>query len=461
MRKRPRRLIQVMGTGNFFATNTHFDVLANKDAVSEFVYANMYRVVASFWVLFCGCMCCVFGSIFRFIFRVRECKSPGENKSNFSVVYHQREDEQIGFSSCSQNPEMEKSNRERENSFGMDTTLSVSTNNNKYEFLSRKAFSGFVEEPRTFSFTIHEFFSGATDDTIMNTPVLGGSSDDDFRQVELDLECFSEEKSEKTADFSKSSVIDKVSEAEEEMPISEEKSSDEKQIVPGDKISTDNDTAKSGLDAEDVLVTEETEQNVRGLVTHEVLSNGSTIDQRFTLEIPILIEEENAGYNEEPDTFLLEANSADSDEEFIELKFQNLADIREKNGRQDSSQEEGEQETHSSIEAEEPSLEKNEGNSDFDVQDDPYEFELEDIVQQLKMELKNARTGGLPPILEEESESEELETPKIVQELKPITIEEKIERKDVLAEIQKVYKRYSEKMKKLDILNFQTWHALD
>jgi hypothetical protein len=35
-----------------------------------------------------------------------------------------------------------------------------------------------------------------------------------------------------------------------------------------------------------------------------------------------------------------------------------------------------------------------------------------------------------------------------------------VEHKDQMNEIEKVYKSYAEKMRKLDILNYQTMHAL-
>ncbi|OMO79040.1 Ribosomal protein L34Ae [Corchorus capsularis] len=86
-----------------------------------------------------------------------------------------------------------------------------------------------------------------------------------------------------------------------------------------------------------------------------------------------------------------------------------------------------------------------------DDDDDP---EHDEFLEKLKMELKMARTGGLPTILEES------ESPKMVQELGPLQINEKIDHKSHMAEIQKVYKSYSDKMKKLDILNSQTMHAI-
>jgi len=98
--------------------------------------------------------------------------------------------------------------------------------------------------------------------------------------------------------------------------------------------------------------------------------------------------------------------------------------------------------------------------SDFDEEDDDDDFDWEndEVVEQLKMELKNARQGGLATILEEEEE--EAKSPKVVEDLKPLKIEKKIEFKDHIVEIQKVYRCYAEKTRKLDVLNYQTMHAI-
>lgn len=90
-----------------------------------------------------------------------------------------------------------------------------------------------------------------------------------------------------------------------------------------------------------------------------------------------------------------------------------------------------------------------------------FAWEHDDIIEQLKWELRNARTGGLPTIFEEESD---LESPKKEDDhrvnLKPMKIELKFGYKDRIEEIQKVYRMYAEKMRKLDILNNQTMHAI-
>ncbi|CAL0308115.1 unnamed protein product [Lupinus luteus] len=97
--------------------------------------------------------------------------------------------------------------------------------------------------------------------------------------------------------------------------------------------------------------------------------------------------------------------------------------------------------------------------------EDNFEWEHDDIVEQLKIELKNARQGGLATIFEEEDEEVEedaleVESPKVVEDLKPLKIEEKLQYKDQIDEIENVYKSYAEKMRKLDIMNYQIMHAL-
>ncbi|KAH1243427.1 hypothetical protein GmHk_07G020508 [Glycine max] len=124
----------------------------------------------------------------------------------------------------------------------------------------------------------------------------------------------------------------------------------------------------------------------------------------------------------------------------------------------------GEEECRGSMEkTKETMWEDNLDESDFDEEEDEdeddFEWEHDEVLEQLKMELKNARQGGLATILEEEEE-EETESPKVVEDRKPLKIEEKKEFKDHIVEIQKVYRCYAEKIRKLDVLNYQTMHAI-
>ncbi|XP_073122372.1 uncharacterized protein [Henckelia pumila] len=81
-------------------------------------------------------------------------------------------------------------------------------------------------------------------------------------------------------------------------------------------------------------------------------------------------------------------------------------------------------------------------------------WEHEDLIEQLKMELKKVRDTGLPTILEES------ESPKIMEDLKPWKMDEKSQRGDGIGELHKFYKRYRERMRKLDILNYQKMYAM-
>lgn len=92
--------------------------------------------------------------------------------------------------------------------------------------------------------------------------------------------------------------------------------------------------------------------------------------------------------------------------------------------------------------------------SDTDEDEGDILLEHQNLVRQMKMEMKNSRMTSLPTI------SEDCESPKLVEDLKPLKINEKIEYKDCIEEIQKFYKSYAEKMRKLDILNYQTLNAI-
>ncbi|CAO2816295.1 unnamed protein product [Amaranthus hypochondriacus] len=82
------------------------------------------------------------------------------------------------------------------------------------------------------------------------------------------------------------------------------------------------------------------------------------------------------------------------------------------------------------------------------------QWEHQDLVEQLKMEIRKVRAIGLPTILEES------ESPKITDDLKPWKIVEKYHHGGTLDEMHKFYKTYKERMRKLDILNYQKMYAI-
>ncbi|KAJ7974413.1 Ribosomal protein L34Ae [Quillaja saponaria] len=82
------------------------------------------------------------------------------------------------------------------------------------------------------------------------------------------------------------------------------------------------------------------------------------------------------------------------------------------------------------------------------------QWEHQDLIEQLKMELKRVKATGLPTILEES------EFPKITDDLKPWKIDEKFQHGNRTKELPKFYKSYRERMRKFDIMNYQKMYAI-
>ncbi|XP_062009927.1 uncharacterized protein LOC133726400 [Rosa rugosa] len=80
-------------------------------------------------------------------------------------------------------------------------------------------------------------------------------------------------------------------------------------------------------------------------------------------------------------------------------------------------------------------------------------WEHQELIEQLKMELKKVRVSGLPTILEE-SESPNME------DLKPWKIDEKYHHVDRMSVLHKFYKTYRERLRKFDILSYQKLYAI-
>ncbi|CAE6204859.1 unnamed protein product [Arabidopsis arenosa] len=104
--------------------------------------------------------------------------------------------------------------------------------------------------------------------------------------------------------------------------------------------------------------------------------------------------------------------------------------------------------------------------SDSEEEEDTNGFESlwehQDLIEQLKMEMKKVKAiGGLSTILEEEEEEDDC--PKIMEDLKPWKIEEekKFKHVDTIGEVHKFHRSYRERMRKLDILSFQKSYALE
>ncbi|XP_002522431.3 uncharacterized protein LOC8281799 [Ricinus communis] len=522
-----------MDSKNFYTSKTQFDFV-NKGLLYDFLVDNMYRVVSFFWSFLCSYTFYLFGSFFSHFFKFQKGKSLEKYESESNEVYHQEENNRSG-PSCFLDSDIDQTDGEGENSVVMETALSASTN--RYEFLSGKGISGFLEEPRTASFIVHELFIDSNNDAIISNSIFdtGEFTEDDLYDVGLDAD--KSEETEKTDSFAKSFMIDEeVTEKQGQEIFMDEMSTEEEGFVTNDGAIADEDIGNQELDAAEAenfvenlvnaqflkkpkvetLTTEkdsnkeekihlqnsfEIKRDSSGEVQllsqfqsfscdteeksdpsndelflrkDETVSASQTAEEACKPEILVWLQEEkqeNVREAEpvfdgvEPESCEFADQPTDSDDEYIELKPQQKnsslsyrEDLRNVVGGQEqqaSAQEKAETKPDGSERSEESSFKDEKSSNDIE-----YMLEHQDIVEQLKLELKLARTGGLPTILEE-SESEELETPKTVQELKPLKIEEKkLEYKDFLDGIHKVYKSYLDKMRKLDILNFQTMHAL-
>ncbi|XP_039040585.1 uncharacterized protein LOC120178877 isoform X2 [Hibiscus syriacus] len=376
------------------------------------------------------------------------------------------------FDELKERKSSDQGNREAENSSSMAASSS------KYEFLYRNGFSGFIEEPKAESFTVHEFYTDPGDsftvakdlENFLATEDLVEEKSNESFKLQNVLE---EEPEESALRFSFDwGFVEHIKQ--------EQKSIDAKVGVEGDTehdIITTQDVKETGKDyvvetlsdepkrvkvEKGDIFEEKAEESVKNYIMEESLDkHGSDIEERFDnfFESPVIdmciekwhhereepnkeglmfsptntVEAESITYEISADRNISDDAAAadtsgpinDSDDEFIELCVMGGAQPGEDLSVHD------------------------EGDSEFESDEEDDEF-----MERLRMEMKMARTGGLPTILEES------ESPKIVEQLGPLQIDEKYDHKDHIAEIQKVYKSYCDKMKKLDILNSQTMHAI-
>lgn len=323
----------------------------------------------------------------------------------------------------------------------------------KYEYFSEKDMSGFVEEPMTFRFSFREFFTSPNISSISNNVHKELSSIDSDKD-------FVTEKEEQKEDHIH--LIDNQIPFEGEAFGGIDSSDEDYFIFNENSVTSDSESESSSSSG--LIWSNSNINKIDDSFSYHFLGseNGS---EKFESEILKLMmrDERKGGVDENPSSFDDKVSNFEvfSENEYIEME-PNMKGLKafiehglnfevkdEKEGMKKSEEELNESETESD--------------------EDDFEWEHEDIVEQLKLELKNSRQGGLATIIEEvevededEQEEEEVkESPKVVQELKPMKIEVKLlEFMDQMNEIQKVYSNYAEKMKKLDILNYQTMHAL-
>lgn len=312
----------------------------------------------------------------------------------------------------------------------MEECREVSTiNTRKYEFIAEKGHSGFMERPEALNCSIKEMYSSGCQIDVPevlsfpetgsgligyernNYPGDGDVSDDSpsliHPIIDSELNGFRDNKD--VLDESQSNIHPKIGSVQiDDGDVSD---ASQPQILPKDML--------SDLESD---------------------SESTNFSREPTVTSPLMDPESMTSSSE----FL---DEEESDEEVMK-EFKQIE--REAYARSDFVRQEN---TESS-----PSLFNLEDSGEIE---DPNELETlwehQELVEQLNMELKKVRATGLPTIFEEETE----QCPKMIMEdLKPWKIDEKFHQRDRMSQLHKFYRSYRERMRKLDILNYQKMYAI-
>ncbi|XP_038905369.1 uncharacterized protein LOC120091420 [Benincasa hispida] len=301
--------------------------------------------------------------------------------------------------------EFSKSSKKNFGCEKLDWSGCSSSLSNRYEFLPEKSTSHFVEETEIPSYTVEVLNSCSNHEISGN----GDFSVREFSELVLEFEAVDQEITESSADgteeFSEKILKFEVIEEGKTFPVEVSKSQP---------------------------IEEEEEEITESFTNGKEESSGKI--QRE--------EEEDNDFLRETDF-----NGSDSDGD-IDIGGRFLSDtdfdLDFKIGGYEPDEEINEE------------LEKSpEGNGDEeDSEGLETEWEHQELIEQLKMELKKVRATGLATIFEES------ESPKIMDELKPWKIDERFQHGDLMEELHKFYRTYRERMRKLDILNYQKMYAM-
>lgn len=319
----------------------------------------------------------------------------------------------------------------------------IKTTTSRYEYFSEKDISCFVEEPTTLRFSFREYYTSPDVSTISQ------NANKEFSKLDSEKDIVTEELEEKEEESIHSTDIPLLFESE---AFGGTDSSDEDYFIFNENSVTSDSESESSSSSGLIW---SNSNKIDDSFSYEFLGskNGSEILKLMMRDETIEdLDENQSSFDDKVSKFGVD--EVYSENEYIEMDphMKGLKTFEE-HGFEVKDQKEGMKKSEEEL---------NGSESD----EDDFEWEHEEIVEQLKLELKNSRQGGLATIIEEvedeeeEQEQEQKESPKVVEELKPLKIEVKLEFKDQMDQIEKVYKSYAEKMRKLDILNYQTMHAL-
>ncbi|XP_044468146.1 uncharacterized protein LOC123197804 isoform X2 [Mangifera indica] len=461
-------------------------------SVDGFLFQKLFLCNGFFWVSVSSLFLTLFALLYKFYCRVgREASSDENNLNCLAVSLH--ESNQVD--SCLLNSEAEIEERKSDSIEFEDTEndeeetpkyflnfkfqsleefcksnhenwdLVPSTSTNKYEFKSENYLSGFIEEPRDVSFSVKELYADSMNVSSGNQEVMA----DEFL---LESDFMDQNLGEGTVD-EEGEVAEKLELA---TLIEDEKQKPKDEEGLGDVVFlSENDLVASDSDADSITSSNELSvlSPYIGSTSDGFLSD-KDFEEEFEFSIMRSIERdlEDLHLQKFSDDAAEDADDEDSDI-MEELKHLEESDDVENSSTQGSEMLSGKdfhdendsknhefsgkknQATSSLNEANNSNLQNSSASVDSEDSNGLETlWEHQDLIEQLKMELKKVRAIGLPTILEES------ESPKIMEDLKPWKIDEKFQHEDRMGELHKFYRSYRERMRKFDILNYQKMYAI-
>lgn len=336
----------------------------------------------------------------------------------------------------------------------------ITSSSNKYEVLSGQSLSCFIDETQVSSFSVAELYTHPNHGDPpgdKEEPHFRFFSGKDFVEKNSRIEAFGDVTPSKEEETEKLAFTENPYAEEEKLESSENDFPGKQDVCDEDDFLTERNFVDSDSESESISSSHEfsvispfigsTNDGFLTDTDFEGINDFRTGFRNF--------DERNLGAEKDGfeglDEIGLQGNDFEEEDEDImeELgKLEESEKFEDSNGREekpvdgpDSSGKKPNSENSSASDLEDP--------NGFDTL-----WEHQELIEQLKMELKKVRATGLPTIFEDS------ECPKMMEDLKPWKIDEKFQHGDKLSELHKVYKSYRERMRKLDILNYQKMYAI-
>ncbi|CAK8540626.1 unnamed protein product [Lathyrus sativus] len=383
-----------------------------------------------------------------------------------------------------------------------DTRGEVSSTTNKYEFVSQKSFSRILDQPEAANFTVKEFFIRSNDDFPLEKNYVADDSASLLPERKLNQENCEEVVNEKILDgFSERLCIEEVLEKVEPAGLSSERKLNEENCEEvgngkildsfSEKLRVEEVSEKlepAGLSSERKLNEENYEEVVNEKIldsfseklhveeVSEKLKNSEPYERNFLLDDDFIcsssdtdstsslesgfLSDTDFGTTTEHDTLGNNEESVDD----LDFKDDKSLESLDFGYEPDDFAEEDEDimnelgKLEEEIKQEQSAKPNSKSVAAFDLEESnrfDTLWEHQDLIEQLKMELKKVKATGLPTIFEDS------ESPRIMEDLKPWKIDEKFQHgSSTTNELPKFYRSYRERMRKFDILNYQKMYAL-